>query len=503
MRRVLLIVLLAGIMLCPLPALAVPPDYAGGINNEYQYEEIVFLSGEPIKFMGSCDVSEKGNGDLKSISYKFSLEPEDKGIEGKLDRRVTYETVYSKYAEQGQTTGQTTVKSCRETVEIGDDKFVLEDYQFSGSDVIDNRPASDFNSGTLVARKYYLINKDEGTALLDISGGTSGYSNFWGRTETQILDYTLRVDRTVVLSNEEGDEEDTRKVSWEGSARVLVSDSTRKSLLYSANNATLSTIPGGHMVVTDREMFSRYDYNLPRMNDGAPSGSSRDKGQIELNTEMLPQVARLIIPKFRDIGGHWAEEDIRRLYSLNVFEGDSPFFLPDTPMSRADFIMAMVKSCNIQVQAEQNSRSRFGSRTKTQETSPFRDVPVTDPRYTSIKAAVERGLIKGSTTGYFMPEQSLTRAQAVTILIRALGFEHNAPAPGYSTQYSDDASIPDWARDSIYVASNIGLIEGNGNRIYPERVMTRAEASAMLVRFLNFLERDLQEDYREDIVLYQ
>jgi len=32
--------------------------------------------------------------------------------------------------------------------------------------------------------------------------------------------------------------------------------------------------------------------------------------------------------------------------------------------------------------------------------------------------------------------------------------------------------------------------------------MTRAEASAMLVRFLEFLERDLQRDYRENIILF-
>jgi len=32
--------------------------------------------------------------------------------------------------------------------------------------------------------------------------------------------------------------------------------------------------------------------------------------------------------------------------------------------------------------------------------------------------------------------------------------------------------------------------------------MTRAESSAMLVRFLEFLEKDLQQDYRENIILY-
>ena len=67
----------------------------------------------------------------------------------------------------------------------------------------------------------------------------------------------------------------------------------------------------------------------------------------------------------------------------------------------------------------------------------------------------------------------------------------------------DDKSIPDFAKDSIYVAREIGLTYGDSlNRVNPGQNVTRAEASAMLVRFLNFLEKDLQKDYRENIMLF-
>ncbi|MEN6328450.1 MAG: hypothetical protein ABFD18_19850, partial [Syntrophomonas sp.] len=67
----------------------------------------------------------------------------------------------------------------------------------------------------------------------------------------------------------------------------------------------------------------------------------------------------------------------------------------------------------------------------------------------------------------------------------------------------DDSQIPGWARDSFYVAGEIGLIKGNNyNQANPNQVMTRAEASAMLVSFLSFLEVDLQKDYRENIILF-
>jgi hypothetical protein len=217
---------------------------------------------------------------------------------------------------------------------------------------------------------------------------------------------------------------------------------------------------------------------------------------------MTPRVERLIVPKFRDTGGHWAEEDINKLYSLDVFDGNSQFFLADIPMTRLDFTRAVVKACDIRTQTTASTR-KVPSRKVKPAASLFRDMAVSDGNYEYVKQAVEKGIISGVTPGEFNPQGNLTRAQAITIIIRALGFEGRAPSPGYATSFTDDYSIPGWARDSIYVAAELGLVRGdNANHINPNQVMTRAEASALLVKFLTFLEVDLQKDYRENIVLY-
>lgn len=497
-RIVFVLVIIAGLLINPLAASAIPPDFAGGVNDEYQYEEVVFLTGIPIKFVGTFSVSEKEKDNEKSISYKFSLRPEDKSIDGKLDRRISYQISYDRHNDKGQTVAQADVKTCRETISIGDDRYSLSDYQFSKSDIIDNRPASDFYSGTLKARKYYDINKDEGRVIVDISGGSVGYENFWGSTETLLLDYSIDVEKQIPP---EEDEEAVSVNSWRGTVNTVVSDSMSKSLRYSDNEANYSSFAGGHMRICNREMYSQYEYNLPRVTDGVAKNSRRNRGQIELNRQMLPQIERLIIPKFRDIGGHWGEEDIKKLYSLDVFEGNSPFFAPDIPMTRMDFIRAVIKASDIRVFEEKTKKSR--RRNVEPEISPFKDISVQDADYQYIKEALNRGIISGISNGYFKPGDNLTRAQVITILIRALGFESKAPTPGYFTSFSDDRNIPDWARDSIYVAQEIGLIQGDAaNRVNPNHIMTRAEASVMLVRFLNFLERDLQQDYRENIILY-
>ncbi|MEA1962317.1 MAG: S-layer homology domain-containing protein [Bacillota bacterium] len=472
--------------------LAAPPDYNGGVNNEYNYEEIVFLSGEPIKFVGEYTVSDKERGDSRSISYNFKLVPEDRTLEGSLSRRINYKVVYTQDINRGQTIAQTILKgNPRESITIGNDKYNLEDLQFSKSDIIDNRPASDFYSGTLNGRKLYSINKDEGTVHVDISGGTTGYENFWGVTETQILDYTFQSQRY--------NSDDNQAKEWAGNVHVMVSDSTGKKLQYADNEASYSSFSGGHMRVTDQEMVSKYEYDLPEIQDGTLDDDERNRGIAELSIKMLPRIERLIVPKFRDTDGHWAQDEINQLYSLDVFEGDTQFFIPDVPMTRIEFVRAVIKGCDIRVQEEKTTRTRQAE----PESSAFQDIETSDPDYEFIKEAINKGVISGVAQGVFGPQQELTRAQAITILIRALGFENRAPNPGYYTVFTDDMDIPYWSRDSIYVAREIGLIQGdNYNRVNAGTVMTRAEASAMLIGFLDFLQQDLQQDYRENIILY-
>ncbi len=499
MKRLMLFILISALLFNTHVAWAAPLDFTGGVNDEYEYEEMVFLSGEPIKFVGTFQISERSRGDGKLLTYRFKLKPEDKSIDGMLDRRVTYEVTYTKRDDKGQTISQTEVNSCRERIYIGEDLYNLSDYQFSKSDIIDNRPASDFYSGTLKARKYYDINRDEGKAVVEISGNTVGYENFWGSTETQMLDYFINVEREIPPGE---DDETPQAVSWQGMLNVEVSDSMNKSLQYSKNVADFSSFAGGYMRITSREMFSQYEYNLPQMDKGVAEDYKRVRGRVEINKRLLPQVERLVVPKFRDIGGHWAEEDINKLYSLDVFTGDSLFFVPDVPMTRMEFTKAVINASNIRVSSDETGKS---SRNRNEETeiSPFVDVAVQDPDYLYIKEALNKGIISGVSQGRFMPDGHLTRAQAITILIRALGLESQAPTPGYSTSFADDYQIPSWARDSIYVAREIGLLQGDaGNRVNPNKEVTRAEASAMLVRFLDFLQRDLQRNYREDIIFF-
>jgi len=483
------------ILALPITSYSAPPDFSGGVNNEYAYEEVIFLSGEPIKFSGSFTVSEREKADEKTVTYKFNkLTPQDKTIDATLTRSITYETIYTNRNDKGQTIGQTTVTKYSEKIKISDTTYELEDYQFSKSDVIDNRPASDFYSGNMKGRKYYTINRNEGEVIVEITGGNVGYKNFWGNTETQIIDYNITSERNV-----ETEDDESETVQWQGTVSVQTSDSQTKTLKYTENEADYSSFNGGHIRITNSDMVSKYEYNLPKINNGEVNDKKRDRGTIYLNQTMVPKLERLIIPKFRDVKGHWAEEYIEKLYSLDVFDEESQFFSPELAATRLEFTKAVVRACDIRPDFEEKKTS--SRRNTTVEISPFTDVQTEDSNYQYVKDAVNKKIITGVTETLFQPSEPLTRAQAITIMIRALGFESKAPNPGYYTSFDDDSKIPNWARDSIYVARELNLIQGDTyNRVNPSKVMTKAEASAMLVRFLEFLEKDLQRDYRENII---
>ena len=492
-------------LIVPSISMAVPTDFSGGVNNEHLYEEVVFLTGKPIKFVGEVKISEKHKTDTSSVTYKMNMTPHADYMEefegAKYNKSVTYDTKYSEHVGIGQSIGETTVGKYSESLQVDGIKIDLKDYRFSKADTIDKRPASDFYSGDIIGRKYYSVSGEvSGNITVDISGTNSGYENFWGVAETQSIDHTItssmigeKNDDETQAPNADGSEEKLETFiagKWTGTVNIKSSDSLTKKLQYSLNDAHHSSFEGGHVRVTNEEAVSKYRYSLPT-----------GKGTLNLNAQNSPKLERLIVPKFRDVNGHWAAEDIQKLYSLDVFSGGESVFSPNTPMSRLDFTKAVIKSCDIRSTEDTKKKS---SR-KSKEESLFSDLSINNPDYEYVKSAVEKEVITGNQDEFgnrtFMPDKNLTRAEAITILIRALGFENRAPNPGYVTSFSDDAKIPSWAKDSIYMAKEINLIQGDtSNRVNPDKQLSRAEASTMIVKFLEFLEHDLQKDYRENII---
>ncbi|WP_232697905.1 phosphodiester glycosidase family protein [Brevibacillus daliensis] len=103
------------------------------------------------------------------------------------------------------------------------------------------------------------------------------------------------------------------------------------------------------------------------------------------------------------------------------------------------------------------------------------------PAKKEIDYMTSKGYIKGITPTTFGPENSLTRAQYVTLLSRVFDWEIPTAA---NLTFKD--SVPAYAEGAVQVAVSKGLIKGyDDNTFRPDKVVTRAEAAIILDRLVN------------------
>lgn len=95
----------------------------------------------------------------------------------------------------------------------------------------------------------------------------------------------------------------------------------------------------------------------------------------------------------------------------------------------------------------------------------------------AVTKLVSLGLVKGFPDGSFRPDAPITRAELVTMLVRA----KTLPASPIAAAFSD--ANGHWAAASIAAAVQAGVVTGYPDGTFqPDRPVTRAEEAAMIVR---------------------
>jgi len=123
--------------------------------------------------------------------------------------------------------------------------------------------------------------------------------------------------------------------------------------------------------------------------------------------------------------------------------------------------------------------------------NPFLDVPDNGGAWFSNAVAVVNAadLIQGMPDGSFQPSRFITRAEAVTILIRKL--DEDMHFAGTADLFSDISEH--WARDAINLAGRLGWVAGyEDGRFQPNANISRAEFVTMVNRILGRTTEDIQ-----------
>ncbi len=104
----------------------------------------------------------------------------------------------------------------------------------------------------------------------------------------------------------------------------------------------------------------------------------------------------------------------------------------------------------------------------------------------AVSWAVRSGILTGYTGGSIGPDRSITREQLAAMLYRYAGMKGQDTGNAADLSgYADADAVSDYAREPLRWAVAAGILNGTGaNALTPAGNATRAQASAMLMRYL-------------------
>lgn len=187
------------------------------------------------------------------------------------------------------------------------------------------------------------------------------------------------------------------------------------------------------------------------------------KARIEMNQNNPASGA------FSDAGGHWAASDIALFAKLGVISGyDDGTFRPNGSITRAEFAAIAARLFQLNAVAGGSAPA-------------LNDVQAHWAK-DAIVALASKGILTGYTDGSFKPNQFITRAEMVSIIVRIVNLD--AIEKQQDVAFNDIAGS--WNENAIKAAAAAGLFEGrDANTFAPGAFSTRAEALTIILRVLN------------------
>lgn len=507
MAPFLLICLLTTCQWSASPVYAEIAHIEGGVQGDptlkagtYEFQEMTFISGEPILLSGTLVVPTPPAATATTYKLVYTYELSNSAKSATLSRKTTYDVTKTKNTSVNQTTYKYVVSKLDESYKIGEATYTLGSQIINKSTLEDNTPAVDYFSGNIYSRRVFYKNGDARTnsgkvTIETHSTADVGYKHKWGNSETQVIEYKLSGEIPVAAS---GTTAATVSL-WSGSVQLNMSSQEKKQFEYVKTDPQTISFRGNYIEKTRQENLLKYTYNLPTLSGATIDDKKRVKDSKSIKRDFITSSKSLITPKLRDIQGHWAEKSIYLTTSLELFNANTSYFAPNTNVTRKDFFKGITR---VVEDIKSLTPEEIIKRNRTAATAvvPYPDIDPKDPDIAFYEFIKESNIAIGENED-FLPLRPVTRAEMITVMINTLGLGSMAPQPPYKTMYKDNADIPFWAKDAIYMANEIGLVSGyQDGTIKPNQYVTRAEAAATLEKLIHHIREKITEDYREKII---
>lgn len=473
--------------------------YNGGIGvaerfvqERFLYREVVFVSGRPVVLDGTLTLRRSARQGRETTTYTFNLANAEQDA---AMTRVQIHATTVNTLPNGQISRNTELsRAPTEVIRIGGNTYTLISETFTRSGLTDPRPAIDYQAGEFRSVKVFRIGNGAAapTVTVESSGSVHSYNQHWSSTQT------LKTKAQITWRGPEG-------ASWGGTAEISASSSRRQKMSYRRNEPAPISFDGGYIRTTWNEALLKYTAILPEFDKDGQATDRMVELSDELSLDTEPISTRLMVPDIRHLKGHFAEKPIHVLYGLGIIPGTGEDFNPQKHLTRAEFVAQAVKvfravplDPGIRTPATAASRRR-----QTEVLLPFGDISQGDKFLPEILDASNRGMIIGRGLTTFRPDDRIIRAEAIVIAIRALGLGNMAPWPNAVAPFTDNDSIPAFARNAAAVAEEIGVVEPDSEgKFRPRDFITAAEAAELFYRFINYMGDGLVTDYSERITAW-
>ena len=440
------------------------------ITGEYEYNEVVFISGQPLPFEGTLTVAQGGtitDAEMGTFTLTNTVGggANENGVN--ITRDITWQVDWRRVGSQ--VLKNYSVNAWTEVLVTPEGTFTLDPDQsfFYLSIIEDHNPGIVFYSGNISKRAVFT----NGT-IVEATGHIYGFDSPYSATETQSLDVFVRAS------------------DWQMSYQIRPSVSVTTSLMYQQTTPTAISFLGNYMHFMSNQSILAYDiFIVPQPFHWIDTAGSLNL-QSHVTFEQLPAA------DLTWLRGHFAEQDISRLFAQGILTGPTNHFVPNQAVTRGEFITMLVRALRIEVPAI-TPMTVFN---RTQRIV-FPDVVTTRPDYAYVMAAYRSGLAYGRNDGNFHVDTPISREEALATLIRGMGLSNVVPNPMPVTAFVDSQQISSWAMRDVAAALELGLIapDANGN-LRPRAILTKAEAAAFINMFIDYMREDLVFDYSQRMV---
>lgn len=232
----------------------------------------------------------------------------------------------------------------------------------------------------------------------------------------------------------------------------------------------LDMLIGGEPDIADCRFVKSYELDIEievEVAEDEQATNGHDELVENADPEDLPNVPVLVsrpADSFTDTIGHWAEDDIRALRLRGVVSGKTRGkYGPDDSLTRGELTKIALTSFALGLDSEYAPNK-------------FKDVSAGQWFHPYVMTAMRRNVIQGYPDGSFRAGNTVSRAEALKIILEMSGLDLSTPS-----QKLVDVPVGTWFEKYSDFAVANNMIEINKGFFMPAKAITRAEIAKVIV----------------------